>query len=165
MPKPRKKRQVQYPPPVVFFKPNGVPLWALEKVVITVDEYEAVRLSDYEEMKHEAAASEMNISRPTFTRLIQSAHKKLAEAVVMGKAIVIEGGPVSLAGNRFVCKQCQYIWMQESNVCFPEKCPKCESLSITDLASQCGFEKGCHGKGKGRQRKGRRAEHNFGMED
>ena len=85
-------RRVSFEPDVVFFKPAGVAMRDLEEVVVTVDEFEALRLSDFEEMNQSEAAVKMKISQPTFNRLLSSAHEKIAEALVEGKAIRIHGG-------------------------------------------------------------------------
>jgi predicted DNA-binding protein (UPF0251 family) len=78
------------------FKPAGVPLRELEEVVVTLDEFEALRLADLNGLYQEQAAEQMDVSRPTFSRVIDSAHRKLADALVHGKALRIEGGPVEL---------------------------------------------------------------------
>jgi predicted DNA-binding protein (UPF0251 family) len=64
----------------------------LEETILAVDEFEAIRLKDLEGLEQEECASRMNISQPTFHRLVLSARKKIAEAIVNGKAIRIEGG-------------------------------------------------------------------------
>ena len=92
MPKPKKERTVAALPAVTYFKPRGIPLSELEQTVLAVEEYEAVRLNDLESLSHEEAAARMNISRPTFTRLVGEAHRKIAEAIVHGRALCIEGG-------------------------------------------------------------------------
>jgi len=79
-------------PEVTYFKPRGVPLRDLQTTVITVDEYEAVRLKDLLQMEQKQAAEKMGISQPTFHRLVLSARKKIAEGIIEGKAILIEGG-------------------------------------------------------------------------
>ena len=68
----------------------------LEVVVMTLDEFEALRLSDLEGLYQEQAAAQMNVSRATFGRILRSAHRKVADAIVHGKAMRIEGGPVQL---------------------------------------------------------------------
>jgi predicted DNA-binding protein (UPF0251 family) len=85
-------RRVSFEPGVVFFKPAGVGMRDLEEVVVTIDEFEALRLSDFEKMTQSEAAVKMKISQPTFNRLLSSAHEKIAEALVEGKAIRIRGG-------------------------------------------------------------------------
>ena len=64
----------------------------LDRVSLAVDELEAIRLKDFESMEQERAAEKMNVSQPTFHRILQSAHSKVADALVNGKAIRIEGG-------------------------------------------------------------------------
>jgi predicted DNA-binding protein (UPF0251 family) len=97
MPRPRIIRRVLFEPNINYFKPAGVPLSGLAEIVLTVDEFEAVRLKDLEGMEQEEAASKMKISQPTFHRLILSARKKIADAIVNGKAIRIEGGHYKMA--------------------------------------------------------------------
>ncbi|MEJ2745334.1 MAG: DUF134 domain-containing protein [bacterium] len=99
MPRPRCLRRIFCLPGITYFKPAGVPLRVLEEVVVTLDEVEALRLADLEGLYQEAAAERMKISRPTFSRLIESAHKKVAEALVDGKALRLEGGPVQMKGG------------------------------------------------------------------
>jgi len=92
MPRRMRRRRVLSEPDVVFFKPQGIPMRELEEVVLTIDEYEALRLCDFDELNQEQSAKKMKVSQPTFNRLIISARKKTAEALVKGKAIKIEGG-------------------------------------------------------------------------
>ena len=92
MPRPRKRRWVMGEPSVAYFKPQGVPLRALDETVLSVEEYEALRLSDLEGLTQEEAAKKMGISQPTFFRLLSSARKKVSEALIKGKAIRIYGG-------------------------------------------------------------------------
>ena len=98
MPRPRRFRRVWFRPEVTYFKPVGVPLGALEEAVLTVDEFEAVRLVDLEEMNQEQAAKKMGISQPTLNRLLGSARKKIADALANGKAIRVEGGTYKMMG-------------------------------------------------------------------
>jgi len=93
MPRPRRFRRVWLEPNVTYFKPAGVRMINLEESILTVDEFEAVRLKDLEGLDEETAAKKMNISQPTFNRLVSSARKKIADAIVNGKAIKIFGGP------------------------------------------------------------------------
>ncbi len=96
MPRPRRCRRVWFEPNVTYFKPAGVRMIDLEETILTVDEFEAVRLKDLEELEEEEAAKKMGISQPTFNRLVNSARKKIAEAIVKGKAIKIMGGQYKL---------------------------------------------------------------------
>ena len=90
---------VGFQPSITYFKPAGVRLVELEETVLTVDEFEAVRLNDLEEIEQAEAAKKMDISQPTFHRLIVSARKKMADAIVNGKAIRIEGGDYQFIGR------------------------------------------------------------------
>jgi len=75
----------------------------LEEVCLSVDEAEAVRLKDLEGLEQEEGADKMGISRPTFQRVLMSARQKVADALLNGKAIRIEGGNFELAVRRFRC--------------------------------------------------------------
>ena len=92
MPRPQKRRQIRSWPGADYFKPRGVPLAELEISQLSIDEYEAMRLYDVIGLDQARAAEMMNISRPTFGRIITSAHKKVAEALLYGRAIQIGGG-------------------------------------------------------------------------
>jgi len=92
MPRRKRCRRVAGLPAVGYFKPQGVPLRTLEQVCLTVDELEAVRLADGQGLYHADAAEKMGISRQTFGRILESARKKIADALVHGKALQIEGG-------------------------------------------------------------------------
>jgi len=92
MVRPRLCRRILAEPNVTYFKPQGIPMRELEEVVLSVEEFEAVRLKDLEGLEQEECARKMKISQPTFHRLVLSARKKIAEAIVKGKAIQIQGG-------------------------------------------------------------------------
>ena len=92
MPRPRICRRVGFQPNVTYFKPAGIRIIDLDESILTVDEFEAVRLKDLLGLEQEECAKKMNISQPTFHRLILSARKKIADAIINGKAIKIEGG-------------------------------------------------------------------------
>jgi predicted DNA-binding protein (UPF0251 family) len=92
-------------PQVTYYKPRGVPLRMLQCVELTVDELEAIRLADAEHLYQEEAAQRMNVSRPTFGRILDAAHAKVADALVKGKALSIQGGPVEIAGPPPCCSK------------------------------------------------------------
>jgi len=92
MPRPRHCRRVCFEPGITYFKPAGVPMTDLEEIVLTVDEFEAIRLKDVDGLEQEQSAQRMNISQPTFHRLYLEARKKIADVIVNGKALKIEGG-------------------------------------------------------------------------
>ena len=90
MPRPRIPRCIRFTPGVFYFKPQGIPLRELEEVMLLHDELEALKLYEFDELEQIKAAEKMNISQPTFARLLGSAHKKIADAIISGKAIKIE---------------------------------------------------------------------------
>jgi predicted DNA-binding protein (UPF0251 family) len=92
MARPKKCRCIKSRPNAIYFKPRGIPLTELEEISISLDEFEAIRLADYEGLYHNVAAGKMEISRPTFGRILNEAHRKVAECLVKGKALRIEIG-------------------------------------------------------------------------
>jgi len=90
MVRPLKPRRVFFDPNVVYFKPRAVPLSMLEEVDLGVDELEALRLCDYKNLEQIEAAKKMKISQSTLQRILASARKKVAEALIEGKAIKIQ---------------------------------------------------------------------------
>lgn len=90
--RPQKTRWVKCEPGEKCFKPQCKPLHELEGVILSLDEYEAVRLSDLEGLTQEEAAKKMKVHRSTISRILNSAHRKIADALVNVKAIKIEGG-------------------------------------------------------------------------
>ncbi len=100
MPRPRKMRFVQGPPVVNGFFPNQLPPWGRAEVTLPIEGFEAIRLSDFEGLDHEAAAKRMNVSRQTFGRILASARRTVAEALVMGKILRIEGGHFEMPPRR-----------------------------------------------------------------
>ncbi|MBN1283639.1 MAG: DUF134 domain-containing protein [Proteobacteria bacterium] len=94
MPRPFKFRRVGWTLMHDYFKPRGIPLSDLQEVILRLDEIEAMRLADIEGLYHEEAAAKMNVSRQTFDRILNSAHRTVAGALINGKAIRIEGGNV-----------------------------------------------------------------------
>jgi uncharacterized protein len=91
MSRPKKCRCVGCSPNAYYFKPRGIPLTCLEEVGLGLDELEAIRLADYEGLYHKDASERMSVSRPTFGRILGNAHRKIAEALVKGKALRIGG--------------------------------------------------------------------------
>ena len=97
MSRPRKCRRVRNHPLHGFFKPQGVPVQDLRGITLPVEGLEAIRLADAEGMDHEAAARQMEVSRPTFSRILSQARHQVAKALSNGWAIRIEGGDYELA--------------------------------------------------------------------
>lgn len=90
MARPLKPRRVSFDPNVVYFKPRAVPLSILEEIDLNVDELEALRLCDLEDLGQEEAARKMKISQSTLQRILTVARQKVAEALIKGKAIKIQ---------------------------------------------------------------------------
>jgi predicted DNA-binding protein (UPF0251 family) len=92
-------------PDITFFKPAGTPMRELEEVQLTMEEAEAIRLKDLEGLEQEPAAEKMNVSRPTFQRVLASARQKVADALLNGKGIRITGGNFEMAFSRYRCRR------------------------------------------------------------
>ncbi len=117
------------------FKPFGIPMRELEPIVLLFEEYEAIRLADYEDLTQEEAAAKMNISRPTFTRLYDKARKSIARAFVEGKAIFIQGGTYITDDYWYRCYDCHETMISMK----PAKhCRKCDSDHIVQLNKEPG---------------------------
>lgn len=128
----KKDRIVKYNPEVNYFKPRGIPMFELEEVSLTVDEREALRLADLLGMSHEEAGKEMGVSRATFGRIVQKARKTIADAMINGKAIQIEGGTFHVIDDSrlFKCFKCNSQWEEPFGTGRPEQCPTCNEADI-----------------------------------
>jgi len=89
MTRPKKNRRLDFDPSVYYFKPRGIPLRNLNEVILERDEVEALKLHDVDELEQIEAAKKMNISQPTFGRILDKAYKKIARAIIKGEAIRI----------------------------------------------------------------------------
>jgi predicted DNA-binding protein (UPF0251 family) len=105
MVRPRRCRRIEHQPNYTYFKPSGIPMIDLEEMLLSIDEFEAIRLKDLEGLEQEVAAQKMGISQPTLFRLLNSGHNKMADALVHGKAIKIEGGPICFGDKIDECKK------------------------------------------------------------
>jgi len=129
MPRPPCRRRVEGSPAAPVFKPAGIPAREIEEVVLTLDEFEAVRLADLEGLYQETASERMGVSRSTFSRIVDAAHRKIADAVVNGKALKIEGGPVFERARRR-CGRCSAEWEG------PPECPRCRRAGDSPAAPE-----------------------------
>jgi predicted DNA-binding protein (UPF0251 family) len=132
MVRPKKDRIISHNPDVCYFKPRGIPLMKLEEVTLTMEEFEAVRLADIEGLSQEDAGERMGISRATFGRIILQARKNIADALVNGKAIRIEGGHyrIDVQERDFLCMGCGSRWQEPFGSGRPEECPECRGHEI-----------------------------------
>lgn len=103
MVRPTKKRRVANIPDVKFFKPAGIRKRDLEEIVLSLEEVETIRLKDGEGLTQQEAADKMEVSRPTFQRVLTKARKKISEALLEGKALKFEGGNYDFKPR---CPQC-----------------------------------------------------------
>lgn len=132
MPRCKKLRMVDFIPDNRCFIPTNVVGRIIEEVVISIEEIEAIRLSDLENLDQDNCAEKMNISRSTFQRVLNSARSKIADAILNGKVIKIEGGNFTRNICYLKCNDCGNEWTDSYENYMNEfnKCPKCESGNI-----------------------------------
>ncbi len=140
MGRPHKERRVEQLPPVTYYKPAGIPLRSIEEITLTIEEMEAIRLADVEQLDQAAAAERMEVSRPTFHRIVSAAHQKIAAALWQGYALRVEGGTFRIAHRcqqglrHFSCHACGHKWALpcgNGQRCHELICPACQSASIS----------------------------------
>jgi predicted DNA-binding protein (UPF0251 family) len=153
MARPAKPRFVTGEPCVDFFKPRGIPLRELEEERLSVEELEALKLADIECLYQEDAAERMEVSRPTFQRVLKSARGKVARCLVEGKALGIEGGNYVLAGKgkTFECLSCEHSWEEPfgSGIRACETvCPQCGQMTVRRACARKPRMNRGHGPGR-----------------
>ena len=129
MPIETKTRKITSFPPYAIYKPPRIPMKDLNQIVMTFEEFEAIRLFDYLKKDQNEAAELMTISQPTFSRTLNSARKKLAIAIVEGQALVLEGGTITIACFIYKCNRCSYQWSRKDSIQVT-KCKQCDSDDI-----------------------------------
>ena len=142
MPRPQENRIVHQPPLFSEFKPIGIRAQNIDRVSLSLDEFEAIRLADYNGLSHAEAAEEMEISRPTFSRLIEKARKKIAEFLLQGKMLTIEGGSIHFRNNIIQCNNCGHMFKTTIGATIFE-CPACHSKNLVNLAGGFGHGRCC----------------------
>ena len=156
MVRPHTCRRVTGQPGASVFKPASIPGRLLEKVVMTLDEFEAIRLADGEGLQQEEAATRMNVSRPTFGRILETAHRKVAQVLIHGMALHIEGGPVHTGPwVEWACRSCGHEWPAPATA--NATCPQCrgQELSPGGAAPDQALNRGAHRHGGRGGRHGR----------
>ncbi len=151
MPRPRRLRRIWFCGNFFDFVPRN--LTCFDEVMLSVDEFEAIRLVDFEDMGQEKAAKKMKVSQPTLSRILRSARKKISDAIINGKGIKIQGGVYKMVGSRrigrgfgrgrrggplaagpggyCVCPVCGYGEPHQAGIpCNQKKCPKCGTLMV-----------------------------------
>ena len=144
MARPTKWRKIENIPTVPYFIPSDKDLPEVAKNILKLEELEAIRLKDLEGMEQEECAVKMEISRPTFQRILISAREKIADSLINGKSILIEGGNFTLNICPVKCSSCGKEWMESYENLDAIKsgaynCPNCGSYQVF-----CG--KNCKGK-------------------
>ena len=154
MGRPKKVKTVGNEPSVVYFKPANVRLNQLQQVELNIEEIEAIRLSDVEDLKQKESAKLMDIHQSTFQRTLKNARQKLADAIIHGKSIKIQGGNFKMVeqsrgfgrgqgrnrnaggfglgpSGKCVCPKCGHeITHTRGTPCFQQKCPKCGTQMV-----------------------------------
>ncbi len=154
MPRPIKLRQVTAIPAVTLFKPAGVPLATIDVVTLSLEEMESIRLKDMEGRHQEDCARQMGISRATFHTILKSAHQKIADALLNGKAIQVEGGLFALPGGRFRCRRDGMEWNLPPGPLPGARsvsCPTCRGTEVQPVPTP---HPSCPGGGRGRKGRG-----------
>ena len=137
---PRRKllRKVMAPPAVKGFKPYGGYAQASGSgcVDLHFEEYESLKLCDYDMYTHHQASVLMGVSRPTFTRIYASARQKIARAFVEGLKVSIEGGKVFFDSDWYLCKSCECFFNNPERDQQIEACPLCGSRKVSGFDAQ-----------------------------
>lgn len=139
MARPTKCRRVEFFPENTFFIPRGKPKCNLDEIVLKVEELEAMRLKDIEDLTQEECSKRMHVSRSTFQNILESARKKVTKALIKGNALRIDGGYYTTKYCNFKCLGCKKTYQ----VKFERdkyKCPECGSKEVicSKKASFCG---------------------------
>jgi len=159
MPRPPKCRWVGKLPRGITFKPLGFPIRRCGFVDLQLDELEALRQAHLNGKTQEEGAEDLGISRSTFGRILENAHRKVADALVNHKTIIIDGGPITMDKRHFHCQDCGHNWEEPFGTGRPAHCPSCRSANFhrTDPGppfgrGPCG--RGFRNRGRGRGRGG-----------
>lgn len=132
-PRNKKLRKVSAPPPIKGFKPFGGNKSAIsnsDSIVLSFEEYEAMRLCDYEMQNHHQASVAMGVSRPTFTRIYASVRKKVARAFVEAKKLSIEGGKIYYDSDWYECASCHCLFNNPDKDLEVGQCALCGKTSV-----------------------------------
>lgn len=124
-PRPKRVRKVIHPPGFRGFKPFGCPDPMDNEIKLLLEEFEAIKLADYEKLSQAEAAEKMNVSRPTFSRIYESARNKIASAFMEAATIVIEGGNIETKEDWFHCVNCHTIFRIADFINQDSICPVC----------------------------------------
>ncbi|RZT95555.1 putative DNA-binding protein (UPF0251 family) [Ancylomarina subtilis] len=135
MPRRTRLRKVVAPPEFKGYKPYGTHNSCKEHIELLYEEYEAIKLADYDLMNHKEASELMGVSRPTFARIYESARRKIAMAFVEIKEIRAVYGNTQMDNNWFLCNACHARFTIPNNL-KQNICPICSSKEIESLNNQ-----------------------------
>jgi predicted DNA-binding protein (UPF0251 family) len=134
MGRPVKWRHIGQLPPVVQFVPADAASNAAESNTLLVEEYEAIRLKDLEGLEQEECAQRMQVSRPTFQRVLATARQKVADSLINGRGILIGGGNYAPDACAIRCLACGFVWQESASrldqMANPMRCPRCQSTEV-----------------------------------
>ena len=152
MSRPVRCRKIGEMPQYTIFKPAGIPGRELENVALTLDEFEAIRLADLQGLYQDEAARQMGISRQTFGNILAAAHHKVAECLIEGKTLHIEGGAIEMMPRTFLCRACRHRWQAAHGADRPDACPTCQSGEISRECNDAAVENLVEETHRGRRR-------------
>lgn len=147
MPRPPKCRTINGAPGASLFKPAGIPARKIEEIMLKIEEFEALRLADFEGLYQDDAATSMGVSRQTFGNILTEARQKVALALVNGLALRIDGVQPDI--RNFYCETCGTTWQLPCGTGRPVECPTCSAINITCLSQ--GYGRGGKGCGRGKR--------------
>lgn len=136
MPRTKRGYRMLQPPVMKGFKPFGSPMQSTDSIHLLMEEYEAIRLADYQKFTQEQAAEQMEISRPTFTRIYEKARQKVATSFIENKILLIEGGNVIFDENWYRCENCYKTFHTETEQQTKHSCPFCNALQVNPITSR-----------------------------
>ncbi|AEY66110.1 DUF134 domain-containing protein [Clostridium sp. BNL1100] len=112
MARPTKWRKIENIPTIPFFIPSETDIAEVPENILKLEELEALRLKDLEGLEQGECAEKMEVSRPTFQRILLSAREKIADSLINGKTIHIEGGKFTRNICPVKCLDCGGEWME-----------------------------------------------------
>lgn len=138
MVRPRIFRRISEEPQIRCFRPEKEDLDSLEPIEITIDEFEALRLRDYHDIRQKKSADIMGVSQPTFHRILTSARKKISKALIEGNTIIVTGVDYIAEKNKYKCNVCGFKWSSPEKKY--NKCPECKSGDIDTIDEETSKE-------------------------
>ena len=150
-PRPKRQRRLSEPPFLTGFVPENGDFNPKESITLFFEEYEALKLADYEGLSQLEASKILEVSRPTFTRIYDSARKKIAKALVEHKRLSISGGDVIFNEKWYTCNECESVFKLQQSDENILTCPVCHSKQIVEIQhadSHSQYQRSFGGKGR-----------------